>query len=218
MSIAGPSSPYQAAIYSENTSLRHRPQATPSRQATLPNPAPSQKPCQYLKARGANILQKLLAMATCSSHSKSMVVKMKEELSKMLPIRDTITSSDLPLPSSSTLPLSLLSCSTCQGHMIKPVCLPCGHSHCFSCIQRMADTHKGTITCSHCQETHPLVPMGFESSRQPTFILQTVTSKHCPAGMGLCCEERERGNHFAQSGDFETALVHYNRALQTGKE
>ena len=218
MSIAAPSSPYQSVINSEGTSLRFRSQATSSRQTGLPGLVPSQKPCQYLKARGANILNKLIAMATCSSHSKSMVVKMKEELSRMLPMTNTSTPSDSPPPSSSSLPLSLLSCSTCQGHMIKPVCLPCGHSHCLSCIERMADTQKQTITCSRCQEGHPRVPMGFQSSRQSTFILQTVLSKHCPAEMSLCCEERERGNEFAQSGNFETALVHYNRAMETGKE
>ena len=187
-------------------------------QSSIPTPRGSPRPCQYLKTRGASILHKLVAMATCSARSKGLVNKMKEELSKLLPVSDIVT--PLPPPPSSpspSLPLPLLSCSTCQGHMIKPVCLPCGHSHCVSCLKRSSELHKTSLTCSRCQETHPQVPVGFESPRKPTLILQTVSLKHYPVEMSVCCEERERGNEFAQSGDFEMALLHYNKALETGK-
>lgn len=159
--------------------------------------------CDYLKSRGTNIIHKLLAMARCSVHSRRLVSAMKEELSK---------SFSRPEKSSSTP----LNCCTCDGYMTRPVCLPCGHSHCHLCLERQNEQGKDLITCSLCQDTHDRVPVGFETHRKPTLILQCIGSKYYPQEILVCCRERERGNEFAHEDNFQMAIEYYNKALATG--
>lgn len=165
----------------------------------------SPRTCEYLKSRGANIIHKLLAMARCSVHSRKLVSAMRIELGKVLPPRPTATTSH-----------DLLLCSTCDGYMTRPVNLPCGHSHCHLCLERPSDKDKELVLCSKCQESHSRVPVGFDGPRRPTLLLQSVCSKYYPPEVITCYLERERGNQFAQEGNYSSAIEYYNKALQTG--
>jgi tetratricopeptide (TPR) repeat protein len=134
--------------------------------------------------------------------SKKLALGMKEELDRCLPDLDRS-------------PSSMFDCSSCEGYTTHPVCLPCGHSLCQLCLEKIQD--KEIIKCSICRREYPLVPIGFNGPRRPTLILQNIFDKHCPL-LIECRKWRAEGNKFAKNNDFSSAITFYNKALETGVE
>lgn len=108
-------------------------------------------------------------------------------------------------------------CPSCLCFMVRPVCLPCGHSLCKPCLDRGSSRFSGDSTrCPECQQSWPVVPPGFICERKPTLVLQNAFLKWYPR-WAECCKHREEGNKFAQEGDFPLAVQWYSKALETGK-
>lgn len=110
----------------------------------------------------------------------------------------------------------LLECSSCSGFMSQPVCLPCGHSACRSCLDRPSEQAGSVVSCPQCNERHSKIPLGSSSPRKTTLLLQNLQQKWFPSVLE-CCRHREEGNRFAQEGDFPMAIECYNRAVTTGE-
>ena len=126
-----------------------------------------------------------------------------------------------------------LDCAYCTGFMVQPVCLPCGHSVCKSCLQKTA-VGGDLLACPSCSQTFPCVPLGFGSNsgsssenghggrtassadyRRPTLMLQNALLKWYPEWVESA-KHKDEGNVFANEGDFPMAVHWYNKALQTG--
>ena len=139
------------------------------------------------------------------------------------------------------LNLRHLDCAHCIGFMVQPVCLPCGHSVCKSCLDKTMVGGAGStggeqlLACPSCGNTFPLVPLGFNSSssttekssssgaanapangRRPTVILQNALEKWFPDWVESG-KHKDEGNVFANEGDFPMAVHWYSQALQTGE-
>ena len=112
---------------------------------------------------------------------------------------------------------SMFECFTCQGLMLQPVCLPCGHSLCKTCLVRpLLFRHTDTIQCRECRKTFPLNPVGSTNKdRKPTILLQNSFAKWFPEWVESC-RSREEGNLFAKEGDYPIAVQCYSKALATG--
>lgn len=167
--------------------------------------AVSVRPCEYFKSKGVTFLHKILAMAKCSALSRRLVSQMTRELVSLAP--DT----------TSRETYDAMDCVGCRGFMSQPVCLPCGHSHCKTCLDRPSDQARDSIVCLICKESHPKLPLGFTTSRKPTLLLQDLSQKWYPL-MASACQLREEGNKCARENDFESALGHYQKAVETGKK
>ena len=113
-------------------------------------------------------------------------------------------------------PYQLLECPSCEGFMNKPICLPCGHSLCKSCLERPSDKYKNTIICSCCKNTFNKIPVGFQKCRSSTVLLQKVSVKWYPILLE-CCNLREKGNSTAHGRNLSDAILQYTRALETGE-
>ena len=130
-----------------------------------------------------------------------------------------------------------LDCAYCTGFMVQPVCLPCGHSVCKSCLEKTT-VGGDLLACPNCSQTFPRVPVGFGSNnssssggelrsglgsrassdtdcRRPTLMLQNALFKWYPEWVESA-KHKDEGNVFANEGDFPMAVEWYNRALQTG--
>lgn len=160
---------------------------------------PSSRPCVYLKNKTCSMIQKLVTMAKCSAQSRKLAVTMTEELKKCLP-------ADMNFPSN-----KLLDCSSCDGYMTHPVCLPCGHSLCQLCLDKSTDT----IICPTCHDSCPVKPVGFTTPRKPTILLQSWCVKRFPNEVE-CCKWRGLGNKYAKENNFHMSIQYYNKAVETG--
>ena len=143
------------------------------------------------------------------------------------------------------LNLSHLDCAYCIGFMVQPVCLPCGHSVCKSCLDKTMVGGGGAggdqlLACPSCGHTFPPVPLGFGGTnssgssgggerrsnsttatnsavngRRPTVMLQNALEKWYPDWVESG-QHKDEGNVFANEGDFPMAVHWYSKALQTG--
>ena len=69
-------------------------------------------------------------------------------------------------------------CPSCLCFMVRPVCLPCGHSLCKPCLDKGPSRFSGDSTrCPECQQSWPVVPPGFICERKPTLVLQNAFLK-----------------------------------------
>ena len=129
-----------------------------------------------------------------------------------------------------------LDCAYCIGFMVQPVCLPCGHSVCKSCLEKTT-VGGDLLACPNCSQTFPCVPVGFgynsgsssrgqrtgsgdratpsTDSRRPTLMLQNALFKWYPEWVESA-KHKDEGNIFANEGDFLMAVQWYDKALQTG--
>ena len=82
----------------------------------------------------------------------------------------TFTNSDAARSSAHpNLNLRHLDCAYCIGFMVQPVCLPCGHSVCKSCLDKTMVGGGGAgggqlLACPCCGHTFPTVPLGFSGA------------------------------------------------------
>ena len=126
--------------------------------------------------------------------------------------------------------MEYLDCAYCIGFMVQPVCLPCGHSVCKSCLDKTV-VGGDILACPYCSQAFPSMPLGFSSSdsggvesngdakasfRRPTLMLQNALLKWYPEWVESS-KHRDEGNIFANEGDFPIAVHWYTKALQTGE-
>ncbi len=106
--------------------------------------------------------------------------------------------------------ISFFDCVYCEGFMAQPVCLPCGHSMCKMCIDKVANL--GSAACPKCKE--PIASC--LSGRTPTLMMRDILKKRFPEWVESC-QFREVGNTFANEGDFPIAIEWYSKAISTGE-
>lgn len=155
------------------------------------------------------IVRRMLGMATCSQDSRTLFINVKARLEAALSPLVTMKRGDSGETSTPVCPL-------CLCLMMRPVCLPCGHSLCKPCVARTTSRFLGdSACCPRCRQSWPVVPPGMSGERRPTLVLQNAFMRWYP-GWAECCKYREEGNRFAQEGDFPLAVHWYNKALETG--
>ena len=161
-----------------------------------------------------------------------------------------MSSSDSAARSSARYPTNLnlmhLDCGYCIGFMVQPVCLPCGHSVCKSCLDKTMVGGGGAVgasdhllACPSCGHTFPTVPLGFSGGADASSGTEgrsngAVGSMNV-GGNGRrptvilqnalhkwypdwveSGKHKDEGNVFANEGDFPMAVHWYSKALQTG--
>lgn len=179
--------------------------------------------------------QKLLSMYSCSSHSRSLFTAMRSQLVQSLKQRELLTltvsppSSSSPSSPSQSSYSNTVSCMNCQGFMVQPVCMPCGHSVCKGCLGKSTMLLGDNIVCPACAHSFPRNPEQLEAGRDetasdsgllhcrmPTLTLQNAFRKWYPLWVESCrC--REEGNKHANQGNHDLATEWYTRALESGK-
>ena len=162
-------------------------------------------PCStYITTKAAILVKKLLSnMTSCTQESQALLSAVRRELETALP--PTHSRGD-----------RLLDCSSCEGFMAQPLCLPCGHSVCKCCLYKLRSSFTlSSILCPQCKHTCPHKPPGQSDDRKPTLVLQNAFQKWYPRWLEAC-KYREEGNRFAQEGDFPLAVHWYNKAADTG--
>ena len=135
-------------------------------------------------------------MTNCSRQSRALFDVSKDKL--------TSTTGQKHLRPPNT---SLFDCFYCEGFMSHPVCLPCGHSMCKTCIDKLSSR-----ACPKCKE----VITTREPGHKPTLMMRNVLKKCFPEWVESC-EFRETGNTFANEGDFPLAIEWYEKAISTGE-
>ncbi len=167
--------------------------------------------CSLTKKRGGCLLNRLVSrhMAAASSltPSQRLVQQMTNGLRGEMKVIPSVKI---------TQPYQILECPSCEGFMNKPICLPCGHSLCKSCLEKPSDSRKNTTTCSCCKKSFNKIPIGFQNYRSPTVLLQNFSVKWYPCLL-QCCTLREEGNKMAHGQNLAAAILEYAKALETGK-
>ena len=159
------------------------------------------------------LFRRMLGMATCSESSRTLFLYIKSELEAAL---GPLVVKQLERGDNGARKTPV--CPCCQCLMMRPVCLPCGHSLCKPCLARSPSRFSGdSARCPRCQQSWPVVAPGMSEERRPTLALQNVFMRWYP-GWAECCKYREEGNRFAQEGDFPLAVHWYNKALETGEQ
>ena len=164
-----------------------------------------------LTKKGGNFLCQLLPgnhyMAGAGSVS-ALVQRMVSDLQAEI--------TNKPPATTITEPRHLLECPACDGFTSKPVCLPCGHSVCKSCLEKPSERAKDHGTCSCCKALFPKVPYGFQKPRCSTLLLQNISEKWYPT-LSECCTLREEGNRLANEKKTLEAIAQYTKALERGR-
>lgn len=109
----------------------------------------------------------------------------------------TITNSGTARNSAHPINMNLrhLDCGYCIGFMVQPVCLPCGHSVCKSCLDKTMVGGGGVsgdhlLACPRCGHTFPNVPLGFSGPH----------SNNSGGGSSLAAERRSNGANSVNAG------------------
>ena len=171
-------------------------------------------------------------MSNCSHESRTLLVAMKNQLSFALEERNLTTRAVASGSEPQVLYSTTVTCSNCEGFMVQPVCMPCGHSVCKGCTDKSTMLKNSNLVCPKCNYSCPKIPQGFsptpgeeqgaipgaqagEQCRTPTLTLQNAFRKWYPMWVESCrC--REEGNKYANQGDFPLATQWYTQALETG--
>lgn len=175
------------------------------------------------------LLGMMLNMSDCSQESRILLVTMRNQLALALEQERLTTSRCLTSCSSTRDYSSIVNCNNCEGFMVQPVCLPCGHSMCRGCTEKSNVGNSDSLICPSCSLTCSKVPQKNPDSsspgssekvergacRIPTLTLQNVYHKWYPE-WAESCRCREEGNMYANRGDFSSALQCYIQALETG--
>ena len=181
------------------------------------------------EAKAALLLKRVLSnMATCSQQSRKVLVVLRRQLGASLEEQKLTPSTAAGDNDSSNDYSAIVNCRNCEGFMVQPVCLPCGHSICKSCTEKSNVVSSDRLTCPSCSQVCSKIPCDEcvvsdtssagaqrESCRVPTVIIQNAFRKWYPDWVESC-RFREEGNIYANRGNFTSAVQCYSEALQNG--
>ncbi|XP_074863827.1 LON peptidase N-terminal domain and RING finger protein 3 isoform X2 [Carettochelys insculpta] len=100
----------------------------------------------------------------------------------------------------------VFSCGKCQGFLFEPVSLPCGHTFCKKCLERV---RAGESPCALCKDE------GSGAAGQPlrvNVILSNLLAKWFP-GQVKASQLRHEGNLLYKEKRLQAALQKYNEAV-----
>ena len=190
----------------------------------------------------SSLVKKALNMSSCSRQSRVLLTAMRSQLTRALEERELTAAHTTASPSSYS---AIISCNTCGGFMVQPVCMPCGHSVCKACTEKSTMTSGDNLVCLKCNQTFPKIPKAVSSldergdeegvgssvsaasslevkhkqqehHRITTLTLQNAFRKWYPSWVESC-QYREEGNKFANQKNFVSAIQWYTQALETGQ-
>lgn len=204
-------------------------------QSVFSLPKPSRRSCRVSetssnwKSRVAALMKRALNMSSCTQQSRVLLAAMRSQLKVALEERELAAS---PSPSSSSPTpqtySSIVTCNSCGGFMVQPVCMPCGHSVCKGCTEKSTMLRGENLVCPKCNQTCPKIPASsastsepdstevLERHRMPTLTLQNAFCKWYPKWVEST-QCREEGNKHANNSDFVSAVRWYSQALETGQ-
>ena len=187
----------------------------------------------YFKSKLSVLLGRVMYLSNCSKSSRALLAALRGQLKSALGQRGLLAGVDTTQLAPNS-PSAHFDCEYCKGFMVQPVCLPCGHSVCKSCVDNLPKSCMNiqSLVCPRCNSTFPKVPPAFalapsssgegrnskapvEQNRKPTLILQNVLRKWYPKWVESC-KYREEGNQFANEGDYPLAVHWYTKAIETG--
>lgn len=165
--------------------------------------------CLALKRRARGLVQWLDLQGMESCHGQEEARLLLSSLASRLEVA-------LPLDGASGAGRQLLDCCSCEGFIAVSVCLPCGHSLCRSCLERLSRAaHAAVPACPRCGERWPRDPPGIEGGRKATLCLHNAFQRWYPDRVESC-RLRDEGTDFAGEGDFPRAVQRYSEALASG--
>lgn len=182
------------------------------------------------KAKTSQLLRRILNMASCSQQSRKVLVVLRRQLGTALELEGLTPSTSLAGNGSSTDYSAIVSCRNCEGFMVQPVCLPCGHSICKGCTEKSNVVSRDNLSCPTCNQVCPKIPPRFfetaspdppqaikssDGCRAPTVIIQNAFRRWYP-DWAESCRCREEGNMYANTRHFTAAVKCYSQALETG--
>ncbi len=154
----------------------------------------------------AALIKRFINMSEYSERSRRLLTAMRTQLSASFPLNTAQEDGRH----------RLLDCPVCEGFMPQPLCFPCGHSICKTCIDRtLTGIVSSAVLCPICRRRWPRTPPGCSGERCPTLVLQNVLAMWYPKWVDSCMH-REEGNRFAEEGDFPIAISWYCKAMETG--
>ena len=176
------------------------------------------------------LLRRIRNMADCSEQSRKVLVVLRRRVSAALEQEELSPSTWHISKDSSMDYTAIVSCRNCEGFMVQPVCLPCGHSICKSCTEKSNVASNDSLTCPNCNQVCSKVPSSCfgglvqgspsardqnEKYRASTVIIQNAFRRWYPDWVESC-RYREEGNMYANKSDFACAVQYYSQALEKG--
>jgi len=209
--------------YSHPESWEYNP--NPKRRVRSPTPSLTGGVGNY---KVSHLLSRIQIMASCSQQSRKVLVVLRRRVSSALEQEKMSPSTWHVSKDSSVDYTGRVSCRNCEGFMVQPVCLPCGHSLCKSCTEKSNIASNDSLTCPNCNQVCSKIPPkcvedlapGSPSTRDqkcraPTLIIQNAFRRWYPDWVESC-RYREEGNMYANKDDFTNAVHHYSQALEKG--
>jgi hypothetical protein len=113
--------------------------------------------------------------------------------------------------------LNSLNCHRCNGLIMDPVCLPCGHCLCKTCVEKAAVAvgvmRKRQVECPSCKQRWACQSGQGNSNRNSNVLLSKIWNESFPKRR-KAYEYKEDGNKFATEKDFPLAIDSYTLALR----
>lgn len=172
----------------------------------------------------SNFVKNWMDLACCGEAALAVYTDVKAALEQRIPLRrleEALSASQATAGGEDAL--DALKCSCCSGLIMDPVCFPCGHSTCKTCIDKLptpplAFGQQGRmVECPQCRQPWSVyIGSNGERRRNPTVVLTSLWNKHLAAqckAAGL----KEKGNKFATEGDYSRAVESYSQSLVAGK-
>ena len=170
----------------------------------------------------SNSVKNWMDLACCGEAALAVYKDVKAALERWIPLRrleEALTDSKTEAGRENEL--SALKCCCCSGLIMDPVCFPCGHSTCKTCIDKLpspplASEQQGKmVECPQCRQPWSVHVGSGERRRHPTVLVTRLWNKHLTAqhtAAGL----KEKGNTYATEGDYLRAVESYSQSLMAG--
>ena len=172
-----------------------------------------------------NFVKNWMDLACCGEAALAVYKDVKGALEERIPLsrlEETLGASQATASNGDLV--NALKCSCCSGLIMEPVCFPCGHSTCRSCIDKLptpppVPVQQGrTLECPQCKQAwSPYQRSDGERRRNPTVLLTSLWTKYLTAqckAAGL----KENGNKFATEGNYLKAVESYSESLVAGTQ
>ncbi len=170
----------------------------------------------------SNSVKNWMDLACCGEAALAVYKDVKAALEQWVPLRRLEEAlSDSETEAGREDELSALKCYCCSGLIMDPVCFPCGHSTCKTCIDKLpspplASEQQGKmVECPQCRQAWSVYIGSGERRRHPTVLVTRLWNKHLTAqytAAGL----KEKGNTYATEGDYLRAVESYTQSLMAG--
>lgn len=172
----------------------------------------------------SNFMKNWMDLACCGEAALAVYKDVKAALEQQIPLRkleEALSAAQEAAGDEDVM--SSLKCGCCSGLIMDPVCFPCGHSTCKTCIDKLpapplaSSQQSRLVECPQCKQPWSVyIESSGERRRNPTVLVTSLWDKHLAAqckAAGL----KEQGNTFATEGEYWRAVESYSQSLVAGK-